>query len=624
MTLATARCLLRPEVQCKALKTRLLDPKKESAVPFDWAMFFRFLKPYWLPLLVAIISALVVAALNINIPVSLGAIVNVLSRIRSEDSASGGSWDFFREIRGPAVRLMAIYILQSIFTGIYIATLSYTGERFAAQLRQAMLEAVLMQDMTYFDQTKTGEIMHSLSGDVQEFKSAFKACISQGIRSAAQTVGCVVSLYCISPKMTSWMVVVLPVMIASGTAFGSVLRLLSRKAQEQTARAAGVADEAISNIRTVRAFSMEDAEAELFRGEVEKAQHLHTALGVGIGCFQALTNLAINGMVLGVLYLGGNMMEESHLSPGKLMSFLVATQMIQRSLSQIFLLFGQYVRGISSGARIFQMINMKENVEITGGKQLDLHSLRGDVEFKQVFFVYPSRPNEMVLENVSLKLPAGKIVAICGPSGSGKSTMAALLERFYDVSEGCITLDGHDIKDLDPSWLRKKVIGFIRQEPILFASSIMENIRYGKPDASDIEVMEAAKQANAHDFICSFPRKYDTVLGERGVTISGGQKQRIAIARALLKDPHVLILDEATSALDTESEKVVQATLDKVSQGRTVLVIAHRLSTIRNADIIAVLLDGNIVEIGDHNSLSRLKGVYWRLQQHNDRTRATA
>ncbi|KAL1471008.1 hypothetical protein MTO96_023927 [Rhipicephalus appendiculatus] len=407
-------------------------------------------------------------------------------------------------------------------------------------------------------------------GDVQEFKSAFKLCISQGIRSVAQTVGCAISLYYISPKMTMWTVVVMPVMLAAGTVFGSFLRVLSRKAQEQNARAAGVADEALSNIRTVRSFAMEDTEAQLFKREVDKAENLHTALGIGIGCFQGLTNLSLNGVVLGVLYLGGTMMEADNLNAGQVMSFFVCSQIIQRSLSQLFVLFGHYVRGISAGSRVFELINLKN-------------------EFRHVYFSYPTRPNQTVLEDVSLKLPAGKIVAICGPSGSGKSTIAALLERFYDVTDGSITLDGHDLKELDPDWLRRNVIGFIRQEPLLFATTIKENIRYGKPDATDEEVYSAAKQANAHDFIMS----------------------------ALLKNPQVLILDEATSALDTESEKVVQAALDKLSKGRTVLVIAHRLSTIRNADIIAVLLDGNVVEIGDHKSLTRLKGVYWKLTQHH-------
>lgn len=630
LSIALGRCLLQSRAHCDGRhdNTRLLEAKKSSTASFDWASFLRFLKPDWLPLLVAVISALIVAALNIQIPVFLGAVVDVLSKVRApapgpEPTPNVAS--FFEQIQKPAMRLFFIYVMQSVFTGIYIATLSYTGERYATRLRQALLESVLKQDMSFFDTTKTGEIMNSLSGDVQEFKSAFKLCVSQGIKSVAQTVGCVISLYYISPKMTMWTVVILPVMLATGTMFGSFLRVLSRKAQEQAARAAGVADEALSNIRTVRSFAMEDAEAQLFKREVDKAEHLQSALGVGIGFFQALTNLSLNGVVLGVLYVGGTMMESNTMNAGQVMSFFVSSQMIQRSLAQLFVLFGHYVRGISAGARVFELINLKHDVAITGTKQLDLATLRGDVEFRHVSFAYPTRPSQTVLDDVSLKLPAGKIVALCGPSGSGKSTIAALLERFYDTTEGSITIDGNDVRDLDPQWLRRNVIGFIRQEPILFATTIMENIRYGKPDATDEEVYEAARQANAHDFIQSFPRQYDTVVGERGVTVSGGQKQRIAIARALLKNPQVLILDEATSALDSESEQVVQAALDRLSRGRTVLVIAHRLSTIRNADIIAVLLDGNVVEIGDHKSLSRLKGVYWRLtHQHHGMLRGPA
>ncbi|XP_070382186.1 mitochondrial potassium channel ATP-binding subunit [Dermacentor albipictus] len=618
LSISLGRCLLETRVQCAKHNTRLLDAKKGSTASFNWASFFRFLKPDWLPLLIAVVSALIVAALNIQIPVFLGAVVDVLSRIKSGSSSPGvTAINFFEEIRRPATRLFLIYVMQSVFTAIYISTLSFTGERYATRLRQALLESVLKQDMCFFDKTKTGEIMNCLSGDVQEFKSAFKLCISQGIRSVAQTVGCAISLYFISPKMTMLTVVVMPVMLATGTVFGSFLRVLSRKAQEQGARAAGVADEALSNIRTVRSFAMEDAEAQLFKHEIDKAENLHTALGVGIGCFQGLTNLSLNGVVLGVLYVGGTMMESDSLNAGQVMSFFVSSQIIQRSLSQLFVLFGHYVRGIAAGSRIFELIDLKSEVAITGAKQLNLSTLRGDVEFRHVYFAYSTRPDQTVLEDVSLKLPAGKIVAICGPSGSGKSTIAALLERFYDVTGGSITLDGHDLKELDPDWLRRNVIGLIRQEPLLFATTIKENIRYGKPDATDEEVYSAAKQANAHDFIMSFPRQYDTVVGERGITVSGGQKQRIAIARALLKNPQVLILDEATSALDTESEKVVQAALDRLSKGRTVLVIAHRLSTIRNADIIAVLLDGNIVEIGDHKSLTRLKGVYWKLTQHH-------
>ncbi|CAG0916293.1 unnamed protein product [Notodromas monacha] len=241
--------------------------------------------------------------------------------------------------------------------------------------------------------------------------------------------------------------------------------------------------------------------------------------------------------------------------------------------------------------------------------------LHGLVQFEDVGFSYPNhlRKNELVLKGLCLELKPGQTVALCGPSGGGKSTIAALLERFYDTSEGRVLIDNADIRSLDPTWLRTNVIGYISQDPVLFATSIKENIRYGRPSASEAEVMEAAKMANAHDFISSFPDGYDTMVGERGVALSGGQKQRITIARALLKDPKILILDEATSALDTESEAIVQQALDKAMEGRTTLVIAHRLSTIRNADVIAVIVRGELVESGSHEELLTKRGVYWQL-----------
>jgi len=245
----------------------------------------------------------------------------------------------------------------------------------------------------------------------------------------------------------------------------------------------------------------------------------------------------------------------------------------------------------------------------------------GDVEFRNVRFSYPTRSDQVILNDFNLKLPAGKVIALVGSSGGGKSTVAALLERFYDVQEGSVTIDGYDIRSLDPTWLRGRAIGFINQEPILFATSIMENIRYGKPTATDEEVREVARLANADSFIQKFPQSYQTVVGERGVTISGGQKQRIAIARAILKNPSILILDEATSALDAESERVVQEALNKVAAGRTVLIVAHRLSTIQNADIIAVVANGSIAEVGTHQSLMKQQGQYYRLirqQQSGD------
>ncbi|XP_067233316.1 mitochondrial potassium channel ATP-binding subunit isoform X2 [Chanodichthys erythropterus] len=588
---------------------------KEKIPEFSWAVLWEFVRPHLLALIGAIILAFGAAALNIQIPLMLGDLVNVIARHMREQAGH-----YVRDIQAPAMKLLGLYGLQGLLTSGYIILLSRVGERVAADMRTTLFMSLLRQDVAFFDANKTGQLVNRLTSDIQEFKSSFKLVISQGLRSATQTVGCFVSLYIISPKLTGLTVVILPCLVGAGALIGSFLRKLSRKAQEQVAKATGVADEALGNVRTVRAFAMEDRELEMYAAEVKKSAAMNEALGTGIAIFQGLSNIVLNCIVLGTIFAGGSLMARNDMSPGDLMSFLVASQTVQRSLASISILFGQMVRGMSAGARVFEYLTLEPSVPLTGGGRIPLKSLTGRVDFMNINFSYPTRPGNQILKNFNLTLPPCKTVAIVGESGGGKSTVAALLERFYDPSGGVVMLDGLDIRTLDPSWLRGHVIGFISQEPVLFGTSVMENIRFGKPSATDAEVMAAAKQANAHNFITGFPDGYNTVVGERGVTLSGGQKQRIAIARALIKNPSILILDEATSALDAESERVVQDALDRATTGRTVLIIAHRLSTIRAADLICVMSNGRIVEAGTHLDLLSKGGLYAELikrQQSN-------
>ncbi|MBN3298930.1 ABCB8 protein, partial [Amia calva] len=572
---------------------------------FDWKVFWTFLRPQLLALLGAVVLAFCAAILNIQIPLMLGDLVNVVARYMRENAGN-----YLNEMRGPAIKLLGLYGLQGLLTFGYITLLSRVGERVAADMRKTLFMSILWQDIAFFDANKTGQLVNRLTSDIQEFKSSFKMVISQGLRSITQTVGCFVSLYLISPKLTGATLVLMPCLVGAGALIGSFLRRLSRRAQEQVAKATGVADEALGNVRTVRAFAMEDREAEHYSAEVDKSCDVNEALGVGIAVFQGLSNVVLNCIVLGTIFAGGSLMASEEMSPGDLMSFLVASQTVQRSMASISILFGQFVRGLSAGARVFEYLVLEPTIPLQGGARIPYHSLIGRVDFRDITFSYPTRPGNEVLKNFNLVLPPCKTVAIVGESGGGKSTVAALLERFYDPSRGVVMLDGQDIRTLDPSWLRGQVIGFINQEPVLFGSSIMENIRFGKPDATDTEVITAAKQANAHGFISGFPEAYDTVVGERGVTLSGGQKQRIAIARALIKNPSILILDEATSALDAESERVVQDALDRATSGRTVLIIAHRLSTVQGADIICVLSNGKVMEAGTHSELLKKGGLY--------------
>ncbi|KAJ8272983.1 hypothetical protein GJAV_G00095830 [Gymnothorax javanicus] len=586
------------------------DKCRESQLEFKWALLWEFVRPQILALLGAIVLAFGAAFLNIRIPLMLGELVNVVARYMREHAGN-----YIREVQGPALKLLGLYGLQGLLTSGYIVLLSRVGERVAANMRKSLFLSLLRQDVAFFDAHKTGQLVNRLTTDIQEFKSSFKLVVSQGLRSVTQTVGCFVSLYLISPKLTGLMVVVMPCLVGTGALIGSFLRRLSRKAQEQVAIATGVADEALGNVRTVRAFAMEDREMEMYSAEVKKSCELNEALGTGIAIFQGLSNIALNCIVLGTIFAGGNLMAGNEMSPGDLMSFMVASQTVQRSMASISILFGQMVRGISAGTRVFEYLSLEPTIPLSGGGRIPFHSIMGRVDFMNIYFSYPTRPGHQILKNFSLTLPPGKTVAIVGASGGGKSTVAALLERFYDPSSGVVMLDGLDIRTLDPSWLRGKVIGFINQEPVLFSTSVMENIRFGKPEASDAEVIMAAKQANAHQFITAFPDGYNTMVGERGVTLSGGQKQRIAIARALIKNPSILVLDEATSALDAESERVVQEALDRASTGRTVLIIAHRLSTIKGADLICVLSNGRITEAGTHFDLLSKGGLYAELIQ---------
>ncbi|XP_053116366.1 mitochondrial potassium channel ATP-binding subunit [Hemicordylus capensis] len=583
-----------------------VPPPVEKEPEFNWAMFWKFLKPQLLALTTAVVFAFGAALLNVQIPLMLGQVVNVVAQhVRVAD--------YLREVRLPALHLLGVYALQGLLTFGYILLLSRVGEKVANRMRKQLFASLIRREVAFFDANRTGQLVNRLTSDIQEFKSSFKLVISQGLRSLTQTTGCFVSLYLISPKLTGLLLLVMPLLVGTGALIGSFLRKLSRNAQEQVAKATAVADEALGNVRTVRAFAMENREIQQYSAEVDRSSQLNMKLGLGIAFFQGLSNLALNCIVLGTIFLGGSLMAREELTPGDLMSFLVSSQTVQRSMASMSVLLGQVVRGMSAGARVFEFMAPVPEAPICGGERLACSILRGNLDFQDVAFSYPTRPGYQVLRDFSLSIPANKTVALVGESGGGKSTVAALLERFYEPTGGAIFLDGCDISTLDPTWLRGDVIGFINQEPVLFSTTIMENIRFGKPCASDAEVYAAARLANADGFIRSFPDGYNTVVGERGVTLSGGQKQRVAIARALIKNPTILILDEATSALDAESEHVVQEALDRAVAGRTVMIIAHRLSTVQGADFIVVLSKGRVAESGTHSQLLHKGGIYAEL-----------
>lgn len=478
-------------------------------------------------------------------------------------------------MKAPATRLLLSYLAQSAFTFVYIFLLSRIGEQMACDIRRDLFEKILVQDIEFFDANRTGELVNRLTADVQDFKSSFKQTISQGLRSIAQLIGGSISLFIISPELATIALISVPTAVFFGSFLGKSLRDLSRRSQAQTEKATNVCQEALGNIRTVRSCAAEHMELMFFEREIAESARLSQQLGTGIAFFQALTNMFLNCMVLGTLYLGGHLMSSNAITAGQLMAFLVASQTVQRSLAQGSIVMGSVIRGMTAGSRVFEYLTVEPKVDLILGSIIADEQLKGEIRFEGISFAYPSRPNHPVLKDFNLTLKQGQTVALVGSSGSGKSTVAALLERFYEPTSGKIFIDGVDLREISPLWLRNEVIGYIDQQPILFGCSIKENIRYGRQCATTEEILEASKQSQSHDFIESLPDKYQTNVGERGAQLSGGQRQRIAIARALIKQPVILILDEATSALDANSEAEVQKALDSAIINRTTLVIAR-------------------------------------------------
>jgi len=406
------------------------------------------------------------------------------------------------------------------------------------------------------------------------------------------------------------MLAVVPAVAIGAVYYGRKIRTLAKKYQDALADSGHVAEEALSSIRTVRAFAAEQAEGNRYAREVEHAYQLaRTRIGAG-ALFMGAASAGVYAAIAVVLGYGGLLVADGTMTAGALTAFLVYTLLIAMGLGTLADIWAEAMRGLGAAERVFDLTDRVAAMPISGGRVLD--RVEGRVAFEGVHFAYPSRPDVPVLRGVDLTVRPGEVVALVGPSGAGKSTLGALLSRLYDPAQGRVTLDGVDLRELDPGWLRR-LVGVVSQEPVLFSTTIADNVRYGRPEASDDEVREAIRAANAEKFVMGFPDGLATKVGERGQQLSGGQKQRIAIARALLKDPRILLLDEATSALDAESEALVQEALTRLMKGRTSVVIAHRLSTVVGADRVLVVDGGQIAEQGSHAALLAQGGVYARL-----------
>ncbi|MRG94172.1 ABC transporter ATP-binding protein [Polyangium spumosum] len=521
-----------------------------------------------------------------------------------------GKADGFWTIDRAALALVALAAVQATTTALRFVLFTSAGERVVTRLRRDLFEHLLAQEIAFFDERKTGELTSRLAADTTLVQNAVSVNISMGLRFAAQVLGGVGFLVYTSPILTAVMLGVVPPVALGAVAYGRRVRKLSREAQDALARANEVAEETIAGIRTVRAFAAERTEANRYTSAVWDAFAVVWRRIVTSSVFMSVSSFAAFAALALVLWYGGRLVAQGEMTPGGLTSFLIYTLMVAFSLGGMSELWADLMRASGAAERVFELIDRPPAIPLAEGARPEV--VEGGIELSKVSFVYPSRKDLPVLRGLDLTIAPGEVVALVGPSGSGKSTIAALLLRLYDPSEGRITLDGKDLRELSPEWLRRNV-GVVSQEPMLFSCSVADNIRYGRTTATEAEVEAAARAANAHEFVSKFPEGYATLVGERGVKLSGGQKQRVAIARAVLKDPRILVLDEATSALDAESEHLVKEALDRLMRGRTTLIIAHRLSTVMGADRVVVIEDGKIVQSGDHATLMQQGGLYRRL-----------
>ncbi|XP_060687870.1 ATP-binding cassette sub-family B member 10, mitochondrial isoform X1 [Hemiscyllium ocellatum] len=501
--------------------------------------------------------------------------------------------------------LSGVFICGAAANAARVYLMQISGQQIVRRLRTRLYSSVLCQEIGFFDKTSTGELINRLSSDTDLLGRSVTENLSDGLRAVGQAAAGVGMMFYVSPQLALFVLGIVPPVGVLAVFYGRYMRKLGRVTQDSLADATQLAEERIGNIRTVRAFAKEESELQKYTEKISQVLHLARKEAVARAGFYGATGLTGNLIVLSVLYKGGLMMGDAYMTVGELTSFMMYAFWVGISIGGLSSFYSALMKGLGAGGRLWELYERKPEMPLNVGMILQPDQFKGAIEFRRVSFAYPTRPEIPVFSELDLSIPAGSVVAVVGPSGSGKSTLMSLLLRLYDPVSGTVAVDAHDVRSLNPFWLRKSM-GAVNQEPVLFSCSIAENIAYGTTHPFQLtmeDIEKAAKIANAYEFIHSFPKGFQTVVGEKGILLSGGQKQRVAIARALLKNPKILLLDEATSALDAENEYLVQEALDRLMEGRTVLIIAHRLSTIQNADAVAVLDQGRIVEYGTHQEL---------------------